>query len=129
MHVLIDRIVQKTELDEEQAKTAVGVILNFVSKNAGQEDMNALLEAFPAAQSFLNAEETKENSGLLGGLANRMSSSVGMLAALNELTGAGLSMSQIHTVARETVKLAKERIGDERVDQIIAKVPGLKQIA
>lgn len=129
MHVLIDRIVKKTALTEDQAKTAVGVILNFVSKNASGDDMNALMEAFPAAKNFLNAEETRENAGLLGGLASRMSSSVGMLAALNELTSEGLSMAQIQAVARETITLAKERIGDERVNEIVAKVPGLKQIA
>ncbi|MTI18925.1 hypothetical protein E1162_16905 [Rhodobacteraceae bacterium RKSG542] len=129
MHRLINRIVQKTELEEDTAKAAVGVILNFISKNCSSEDMEVLMDAFPKAEEFLGQQEAKDSSGLLGGLASKMSSTVGVLAALNELTSLGLSMGQIQSVAKMTIKFAKENVGDEKVDAIIKKIPSLSQIA
>ncbi|WP_310620798.1 hypothetical protein [Flexibacterium corallicola] len=129
MHRLIDRIVEKTGLEEEKAKSAVGVILNFMAKNSSREDMDTLFEAFPMAKDFFAIEESKESSGLFGGLASKMSSTVGVLSALNEMTSLGLSMGQIQAVAKETIKFAKENVDPSKVDAIIAKIPGLSQIS
>ena len=50
------------------------------------------------------------------------------MAALNELTSAGLDMGQVQTVAKELVGYAKEKAGDEVVDEVISQIPGLSQV-
>ncbi len=58
-----------------------------------------------------------------------MNASVGVLAALNEMTSLGLSVEEIHKVARETIEYTREKIGPEMTDEIVARVPGLAEIA
>ncbi|GHB19846.1 hypothetical protein GCM10007094_04740 [Pseudovibrio japonicus] len=128
MHILVDRIYDKTGLDPEKVKPAVGIILNFIAKNSTQAELEALLNAFPAAEGFLAIDETTENKGLLGGLASKMNASVGVLAALNEMTSLGLSVEEIHKVARETLDYTREKVGPEMTDEIVARVPGLAEI-
>ena len=128
MHVLVDRITEKTGLDPEKAQPAVGIVLNFIAKNSSKEEVEALLDAFPAAEDFLAIDEATENKGLLGGLASKMNASVGVLAALNEMTSLGLTVEEIQQVAKETVQYTREKVGSEMTDEIIARVPGLAEI-
>ncbi|KZK81634.1 hypothetical protein PsW64_02221 [Pseudovibrio sp. W64] len=128
MHVLVDRITERTGLDPEKAQPAVGIMLNFIAKNSSKEEVEALLEAFPAAEGFLAIDEATENKGLLGGLASKMNASVGVLAALNEMTSLGLSVEEIQQVAKETVQYTREKVGPEMTDEIVARVPGLAEI-
>lgn len=81
MHILVDRITEKTGLDPEKVEPAVGIMLNFIAKNSTREEVETLLEAFPAAEGFLAIDEATENKGLFGGLASKMNASVGVLAA------------------------------------------------
>lgn len=128
MHTLVDRITEKTGLEPSKVEPAVGVILNFIAKNSTKEELKALLVAFPAAEGFLAIDEATENKGLFGGLASKMNASVGVLAALNEMTNLGLSVQEIQDVAKETVGYTRERVGPEMADEIIARVPGLAEI-
>ncbi len=128
MHILVDRITEKTGLDPNKVQPAIGVVLNFIAKNSTKEEVSALIEAFPAAEEFLAIDEATENKGLFGGLASKMNASVGVLAALNELTSLGLSVEQIQEVAKETVEYTREKAGSEVTDKIIARVPGLAEI-
>jgi hypothetical protein len=128
MHVLVDRITERTGLDPEKAQPAVGIMLNFIAKNSSKEEVEALLEAFPAAEGFLAIDEATENKGLLGGLASKMNASVGVLAALNEMTSLGLSVEEIQQVAKETIQYTREKVGPEMTDEIVARVPGLAEI-
>ncbi len=128
MHVLVDRITERTGLPPEKAQPAVGVMLNFIAKNSSTEEVEALLDAFPAAEGFLAIDEATENNGLLGGLASKMNASVGVLAALNKMTGLGLSVEEIQQVAKETVQYTREKVGPEITDEIVARVPGLAEI-
>lgn len=128
MHILVDRIIEQTGLDAYKAEAAVGVILNYIAKNSTTEELDALMEAFPAAAEFLAIDEATENKGLFGGLASKMNASVGILAALNEMTNLGLSVAEIQQVSKITVSYTREKIGPELADELIARVPGLAEI-
>ncbi|EEA94228.1 MULTISPECIES: hypothetical protein [Pseudovibrio] len=128
MHILVDRITEKTGLDPEKVEPAVGIMLNFIAKNSTREEVETLLEAFPAAEGFLAIDEATENKGLFGGLASKMNASVGVLAALNEMTSLGLTVEDIQKVAKETVEYTREKAGPEFTDEIVARVPGLAEI-
>lgn len=128
MHILVDRIIEQTGLEAYKAEAAVGVILNYIAKNSTTEELDALMEAFPAAAEFLAIDEATENKGLFGGLASKMNASVGILAALNEMTNLGLSVAEIQQVSKITVSYTREKIGPELADELIARVPGLAEI-
>ncbi|KZL20939.1 hypothetical protein PsAD2_00931 [Pseudovibrio axinellae] len=128
MHVLIDRITEKTGLDPTKVGPAIGIMLNFIAQNSSKEEVDALLVAFPAAEGFLAIDEARENTGLFGGLANKMNASVGVLAALNEMTSLGLSVEEIQEVAKETVQYTREKVGPEITNEIVSRVPGLAEI-
>jgi hypothetical protein len=51
----------------------------------------------------------------------------GAMAVLGELQGLGLGMGQIQGVTKETVDFARERAGDDVVNDIVASIPGLGQ--
>lgn len=130
MEELLGNIVEKTGLDQDTAREAVAIILGFLSKNGPQERMQQIFEALPGAEALVaakDAADASQGSGLLGGLSSMMPG-MGAMAALNELTSAGLDMDQVQSVVRQLVDIAKEKAGDEVVEDVISKIPGLNQL-
>lgn len=124
MEELIARIVGNVGIDDDTAREAVGVILSFLYQQGDRDKVVALIEAIPGAQDFVTAKEA-DSSGSLGGLGSLMGS--GAMAVLGELQGLGLGMGQIQGVTKETVDFARERAGDDVVNDIVASIPGLGQ--
>ena len=44
-----------------------------------------------------------------------------------ELQGLGLGMGEIQGVTQETISFAKEKSGEELVNEIVSAIPGLSQ--
>ncbi|WP_068317273.1 DUF2780 domain-containing protein [Polycladidibacter hongkongensis] len=128
MHYLIDRLTCKMDISQEQAEAAVGALLSYIAKQLNAAEMQRIFDRFPRAKDLVSQAESHETSGLLGGLASPMSSPEPLLAALSEMTSKGLSIEEIQEVARETVDFARERVGDHSVEELLEKVPGLRQI-
>lgn len=127
MEELISRIVAKAGVDEGVAKDGLGIILGFLEKEAPAEKMQQVLDALPGAAELI-AGRASSGGGLLGGLGNMMGGSMGAMAALGELNKAGLGMSEIQGLVKELVSYAKEKAGDDVVDDVIQNIPGLSQI-
>lgn len=127
MEDLIQRIIAKTGIDEDLAGQAVGIILRFLNKDGPTELVGQVIDAIPGARALIDAEGNGGGGGLLGGLAG-MVGGMGAMGALNELTSAGLDMGQVQTVTKEVVAFAKEKAGDDLVDEIIGAIPGLSQV-
>ncbi|QDG78641.1 DUF2780 domain-containing protein [Labrenzia sp. PHM005] len=129
MEELISRIVARAGVDETVAKDGLGIILGFLNKEAPAEKMQLVLDALPGAGDLLAARAgAASGGGLLGGLGSMMGGTMGAMAALNELNKAGLGMGEIQGLVKELVSYAKEKAGDDVVDEVIAKIPGLSQI-
>lgn len=129
MEELISRIVAKAGVDEKAAEDGLGIILGFLNKEAPAEKMQMVLDALPGAADLLSARAgASAGGGLLGGLGGMMGGTMGAMAALNELNKAGLGMGEIQGLVKELVTYAKEKAGDDVVDEVIAKIPGLSQI-
>lgn len=115
MQELIERMMKSAGIEQAQAEKALGVILNFISKEAPLEDIEPLLDAVPGARDLL---KPSGGSGFsFGGL--------GAMAALGALNSAGLSMPQIQAAVREVVDFAREKLGEDQVRRIAAAIPGL----
>ncbi len=127
MEELVNRITSAAGIDEEVAKNAVGIILGFLDKQAPKEKMQMIFDALPGVEDLVTARAANGGGGLLGGLGGMMGGGMGAMAALNELTKAGLDMGGVQSVVKELVSCAREKAGDEVVDEVVSKIPGLSQ--
>ena len=123
MEELIAGIAEKVGIDEGVARKAIAIILNFISKDGPQDLVSQVLDQMPGARDVMASEEGGDG-GLLGGIVGSM----GAMGALTQLTSAGLDMGQVTTVTRELIDYAKERAGEDVVDEIVASIPGLNQV-
>ena len=128
MEELITRIVSATGISDDMARSAVAIIPNFLNKDGPAEQMQQIFDALPgAAELVAEHEASKKGGGLLSGLGG-MIPGMGAMGALNELTSAGLGMDEVQSVVRQLVGYAKEKAGDDAVDEVISNIPGLSQI-
>lgn len=129
MEELINRIMSAAGIDEELATNAIGIILSFLKREGPADKMQEIFDALPGAADLVAARaEAGSGGGLLGGLGNMMGGRMGAMAALSELNSAGLDMGGVQTVVKELVSYAKEKAGDDVVDDVISQIPGLSQV-
>jgi hypothetical protein len=122
MQELVDRIASSANLTPDVARKALGVVLAFISREAPDGPVKKLLDAIPGSREMLESEGE-------GGTPNMVGyGSMGAMGTFNELTGMGLSLHQIQTLARETMAFGREHAGEDTMSDIIAGVPGLDQI-
>jgi hypothetical protein len=112
MDELVAKVAQATGIDPATARKAVVVILQFLVNAGPKEKVDALVDQLPGARAAIG------NGG--GGPAD-------IMGAFNALTGAGLDMGQIQSVATAFGKVAREHVGAATFDQVVAGIPGLSQ--
>jgi hypothetical protein len=126
MQDLIDRLTATAGIDADTAKKSVGIILDFLQKEAPPEAMQELLGNMPGAEALLGAD-----SGGGGGLASMvgglMGGGGGIMGLGTQLMGAGLSMGQMQSVGKELFAYGREKAGEDVMGQIAGAVPGLGQ--
>ena len=119
MDELVGRIVANVGVDRPVAEAAVGIILEFLSREAPPDAVAALLERLPGAEAAI-ADARERRGGLPAGLG-------GIMGVGTRLMSAGLGMDQIQGVTREIIAFAREQAGQETVDRFAAAIPGLNQ--
>ena len=129
MEELINRIMAAAGIDKDLATNAVGIILDFLNKEGPEDKMKLIFDALPGAADLVAAREgAGSGGGLLGGLGSMMGGSMGAMGALSELNSAGLDMGGVQSVVKELVSYAKEKAGDDVVEEVISQIPGLNQV-
>lgn len=130
MEELINRIAGAAGIDADLAKKAIAIILEFLNKDGPESQMQQVLAALPGASELIaeRAASGGGGGGILGALGGMMGGGGGAMAALGELTSSGLSMGEVQTVTKELVSYAKEKAGDDVVNDVISNIPGLSQI-
>lgn len=132
MNEIVDQIAAKAGIDPQLAEKAVGMILGFLQREAADGPIAKMIEAIPGASDLVaqyNGEGTGNGGGgLLGGLMSAIDGG-GIMGLGQQLMSQGIGMSEISTLAKETIAVARQHAGDETVDQVIASVPGLSQFA
>ena len=121
---LVEHIVGTVGIDRNIAEKAVGIILDFLIKEAPGDAVNKLLDAFPGAREAAAAQAVDggDGEGLFGAMG-------GLMGAATRLMAVGLSMSQVQAVTREVVAYARTKVGEDVVGQVVGSIPGLSQIA
>lgn len=121
MDELINALTAKVGIDPAVAEKAVGIILNFLRKEAPDAPVTALIEKIPGADAAMAAADSGGGlSSLLGG---------GLMALGGKLMALGLGMGEIQSIARELFKYGRDKIGSDEMDKIIAGTPGLSQFS
>jgi hypothetical protein len=128
MNELVPRVAENVGIEPATAEKAVGMILGFLQREAADGPVAQMIEAIPGASELIaqyNGEGTG-GGGLLGGLMSAIGGG-GVMALGQQLMSQGLGMGEITSLAKETIAFAKEKAGDEVVDEVVASVPGLSQ--
>lgn len=121
MNELIDLLATKVGIDKAVAEKTIGIILGFLRNEGPTDDVTALIAAIPGgSDAVADADGGGGFGGLMGG---------GLMALGSKLMGLGLGMGDIQSVARELFKYGRDKIGAEKMANIIAQTPGLSQFA
>ena len=120
MDELIARLVANVGVDRATAEKAVGIILDFLSKEGPPDKVQTLIDKMPGARARLQAEQA---SGSGGG----MFSMGGIMGAGTRMMSAGLSMGQVQSVTKEVIAFSREKVGEEAIGEIVGAIPGLSQ--
>jgi hypothetical protein len=121
MDELIARLVASVGVDRGTAEKAVGIILNFLSKEGPPDKVQPLIDKLPGAAALIQAHQA---SGASGGGAFGMG---GLMGAGTKMMAAGLSMGQVQGVTKEVIAYAREKAGEDAVGEIVGAIPGLSQ--
>ena len=119
MQEFIQSAVSQLGINEDQARSATGGLLNFLKNQSGGNEAQTLIAKLPGAEVVMqSAGASSESSGtfgggMLGGLTSAMGQSGGALAALQ---GSGLSASQAGPFVKMLVDYARQKAGPEIVD-------------
>jgi len=116
MDELIGRLVSEVGVDKAAAETAVGIILDFLSKEGPADKMKLLLAKLPGADALMQKAAAAGGSGMGGVMGAGMS-----------MMSAGLSMDQVQGVTRSFIAFAREKVGEDAVGEIVGAIPGLSQ--
>jgi hypothetical protein len=128
MEELITRVAGAAGIPTDQATRAINVVFAFLKKEAPgpfEELQGQMPEAEAAAAA--GAADKPSGGGLMGGLMNMMSGGSGIMGLAGQLTGLGLGTGEMASVGKEIFAYAREKAGDERVDEVAGAIPGLSQ--
>ncbi len=127
MEDLISQIAKSAGMSESLARQAVGILLKFLNNAGPQGAVNKLLAALPGADTLIKEQGEAGASSLFGGFKDMMGGGMGAMAALGEMTNAGLNMRQANIVTKDLIVYARAQAGDELVDEVVKAIPGLSQ--
>jgi hypothetical protein len=121
MDELIGQLAVKAGIDNAVAEKTIGIILGFLRHEGPSAQVQALIDHIPGAEAAIAA------SGNGGGLGRLMGG--GLMALGTRLMGLGLGMADIQNVARELLSFGRDKIGADRISEIIAATPALRQFS
>jgi hypothetical protein len=118
MTELIDRIVSRVGIDRPVAEKAVGIILDFLSKEGPHDKVQALLARLQGHEALIAA--AGGNGGMFGSMG-------GIMGVGSRLMGLGLGLTEIQRVIQELMGYCRERGAADALGEIAASIPGLSQ--
>ena len=118
MDELIGQIASNVGIDEATAKQAVTIIMSFLNSEGPSDKVQQLVSAVPGMEDYISADTGGSGlSGMMGGV----------MAVAGQLQGLGLGMGEIQGVTQQTVAYAKDKGGEDLVNEIVGSIPGLGQ--
>jgi hypothetical protein len=112
MDTLVNNIAAATGVSRPAIEKAVAIIASFIAREAPADKVDVLFDRLPDLRTFAGRHISRGD---------------GLLGVFNDLTGAGLGMSEMQAVVQSFVKIAKAEAGAAPVDGVISAIPGLGQ--
>lgn len=112
MDELVARVASATGLDPATAQKAVTIIIQFLANAAPADKVAEMTAAMP---------------GIAPVVADASGGPSDVMEAFGALTEAGLDMGEVQSAATAFGEAAREQVGPERFDSIVASIPGLSQ--
>ena len=109
MDELIGQLAAQAGIDSAVAEKTVGIILGFLRDEGPSDKVQALIDAIPGAETAITASSNG------GGFARLMGG--GLMALGTKLTGLGLGMGEIQSVARELFRFGRDNL--LRISQLL----------
>ena len=138
MDELIQQLTSKLGIDPSVANAATEKAMALVKEHAGDDIFDKISSAIPgaseaAAQGAAAPADAASGGGMLGKLAGMASEALGgsaggALELGSALSSAGLDTEQMGGFASTIIEYLKEKVGDDVVEQLLAKVPMLKSL-
>jgi hypothetical protein len=115
MDELVAKVAQKTGIEPSVARKAVIIMLKFLLNAGPRDKVEALVDDLPGAREAIGVDGAGQ------------SGPKDVMEVFNELTAAGLGMGGIQGAARAFGAAARERAGNQAIDEIVRAIPGLSQ--
>jgi len=121
MDQLVGELAAKAGIDGAVAEKTIGIMLDYLRNEGPPETVQALIDGIPGAEAAIAAARNGSGlSRLMGG---------GLMAVGTRLMGLGLAITDIQKIARELFAFGRDKIGADRMGELIAGTPGLNQFA
>lgn len=124
---------QHLNIPEETVRAGLGVILKFIKEKAGGTQFASLAKLVPDADELIAKVPSADAGGLLGGLLGKAGGLFGgagdLAGVVASLQAAGIPLDKAAPLAADLLAKAREVLGDETVDAIVAQVPILGTLA
>ncbi len=121
MDELIQNVVEKAGINTSQAEQAVGTVFALLKDQASAQDAQEIMDALPGAQQLVE-QYGAPKKGVLAMLSGTV------MGTFAKLTSLGLSVDQIEIMGREVLAHTEQKLGKEKVEEIIASIPGLNKL-
>lgn len=140
MEDLIKQITSQLGIDESVATGATQKAMAMVKEHAGDDLFGKISSAIPGAADAASAGAqeaaggaAEAGGGMFGKLAGMASSALGGSAGgglelASSLSSAGVDSDKMGGFVTMVVGYLKENVGDEVMDQVLAKFPMLKSL-
>lgn len=139
MDELIQQLTSKLGIDPSVAGNATNKAMAMLKEHAGDDLFGKISSAVPGASEAATQGAAEEGpdagggGGMLGKLAGMASSALGGSAGSGlelgaVLSGAGLTTDQLGGFVSTVVEFLKDKVGDEVMEQVLAKFPVLKSL-
>lgn len=120
MSDLVDRVASRVGIDRAVAEKAVGIILDFLSKEGPADKVQALFARLPGAEALVQAARSNSGGGMFASMG-------GIMGVGSKLMSAGLDLGQIQGVNRELMAYSSDQGAGELLREIADAIPGLSQ--
>ena len=136
MDELIEKLTSNLGIDADVAKGATGKAMALLKDQVGDDLFSRVRDAIPGADEAAETgaqEEEQDGGGMLGSLAGMASGLLGEKAGSavelgSMLSSSGLDTSKFGGFASTIIEFLKDKLGDEVLDQILERVPVLKNL-
>lgn len=133
MENLLARVAAAADTTPDTARQAVGLVLDFIKREAPEQAVEALLAKAPALNAIVASIASTAGEGMSPAVKGLMGTGAGamggggLMALGGDLMGLGLGMGQIQAVGKQIFDYARETAGDDVLGEISAAIPGLSQ--